>query len=225
VTGSTLPKIPGEAAAFSTIWLARHSEVLNPQAIYYGRLPRFRLSAEGSRQADALADFFAARPLMAVYSSPLLRARKVAKAVCARHPAIPMRVDHDLLEVRTSWQGSTHAVLDTIGWEIYATRRSSGDETMQAILNRMKCWLSRMTSRHRGGEVLGVTHGDPMLILIAGLRGLSLKGVTTLKQAAGLGVYIPVATVARISLDSRGEVLEIAILTPPYEQAVRLRGR
>lgn len=210
------------ASSVSTVWLARHSEVHNPERVYYGRLPRMRLSAEGRRQAEALAEFFGARPLVAVYSSPLLRARKVAQAVQARHPALPLRIAHDLNEVRTSWQGSPHTALDGIGWEIYADHGRPVHETMDAILQRMRRWLSRVARRHPGGEVLGVTHGDPLLVLLAGLRGLPLTGVDTLRQAAGLGAYAPVATVARIGLDAAGEAREIAVLVPPYEQAIRL---
>jgi broad specificity phosphatase PhoE len=180
------------------------------------------LSAEGHRQAEALAEFFAPRSLVAVYSSPLLRARKVARAIQARHPAISIRVDRDLNEVRTGWQGSPHSTLDGIGWEIYAERRGPDDETMEAIQTRMRRWLWRVARRHPGGEVLGVTHGDPLLILLAGLRGLALNGVVTLRQAAGLGAYAPVATVARIGLDATGGAREIAILVPPYEQAIQL---
>jgi broad specificity phosphatase PhoE len=208
----------------STVWLARHSEVHNPERVYYGRLPRMRLSAEGRRQAEALADFFAARPLVAVYSSPLLRARKVAQAVQARHPALPLRITHDLNEVRTSWQGSPHTTLDGIGWEIYAGHGRPDDETMEAIVQRMQRWLSRVARRHPGGEVLGVTHGDPLLVLLAGLRGFPLTGVDTLRQAAGLGAYAPVATVARIGLDATGEARDIAVLVPPYEQVIRLEA-
>jgi hypothetical protein len=93
---------------------------------------------------------------------------------------------------------------------------------MTAILERMKRWLARVVGRHPGGEVLGVTHGDPLLVLLAGLRGLPLTGLETLRQAAGLGAYAPVATVARIGLDATGNAREIAVLVPPYEQPVQL---
>jgi len=211
-----------EASGLATVWLARHSEVHNPDGIYYGRLPRMRLSGEGQRQAQALAAFFAVRPLAAVYASPLLRARQVARAVQARHPGIPLRISRDLLEVRTRWQGSSHAVLESIGWEIYAHHDGPDDETMDAILARMRRWLTRVARRHAGGEVLGVTHGDPLLILLAGLRGLPLDGLGTLRQAAGLGAYAPVGTVAQITVDAAGAARALGVLVPPYEQAVRL---
>src|SRR5438445_12774933 len=112
--GETMPGAgpTRQSAPLTTIWLARHTEVRNPKQIFYGRLPRMGLSSEGARQADALADLFAARPLAAIYSSPMLRARKVAQAIRARHPALPIRIDQDLNEVRTRWQGSTHPALD-----------------------------------------------------------------------------------------------------------------
>ena len=213
---------PEHASPLSTVWLARHSEVHNPDLICYGRLPRMRLSVEGRRQAEALAEYFAARPLVAIYTSPLLRARHVARVVHARHPASPLRLARDLHEVRTSWQGKPHAALETIGWEIYHHRHEPDDETMEAILLRMRRWLARVARRHPGGEVLGVTHGDPLLITLAGLRGLPLTGIDTLRQATGLGMYAPVATVARIDVDAAGAVRELAVLVPPYDQAVRL---
>ena len=67
----------------TTVWLARHGEAHNPSELLYGRLPRVRLSPEGRRQAQALADFLAPRPLAAIYSSPMLRARRTADAVLA----------------------------------------------------------------------------------------------------------------------------------------------
>src|SRR5262245_14410990 len=89
----------------TTIWLARHGEVHNPGEVLYGRMPRMRLTPEGHRQAEALADFLAARPLAAVYSSPMLRARRTAAAVLARQPGLGrIRVDRDLHEIGTGWQ-------------------------------------------------------------------------------------------------------------------------
>ena len=34
------------------VHLVRHGEVHNPRSVMYGRLPRFRLSAHGVRQAE-----------------------------------------------------------------------------------------------------------------------------------------------------------------------------
>src|ERR1700694_4393289 len=90
----------------TTVWLARHGEAHNPAELLYGRLPRVRLTPEGRRQAHALADFLAPRPLAAIYSSPMLRARRTAEAVLAtRADVARVRLDTDLQEVRNSWEG------------------------------------------------------------------------------------------------------------------------
>ena len=61
------------------IHFVRHGEVHNPQKIYYGRLPGFPLSEEGRRQAQAAAHALRARPLAAIFSSPMQRARETAE--------------------------------------------------------------------------------------------------------------------------------------------------
>src|SRR5437762_12161787 len=93
-------------SAGTTVWLARHGEVHNPSNVLYGRMPRMRLTPEGRRQAQALADFLAPRAIAGVYSSPMLRARRTAELVLAAHPELGrVRIDSDLQEVRTGWQG------------------------------------------------------------------------------------------------------------------------
>lgn len=159
----------------TTIWLARHGEVHNPTGMLYGRLPRMGLSVGGRRQAEALAERLATRPLQAVYSSPLLRARKTAEAVQARHPGLVIRYTKDLLETRTSWEGSTPDALNKIGWNYHLHRRHPTDETMEEIRDRTMRWLHRVLRRHAGGEVAAVSHGDPVLILVGALRGQAMR--------------------------------------------------
>src|SRR5919204_1343904 len=93
-----------DSRLMTTIWLARHGEVHNPGELLYGRLPRIRLSPEGQRQAQALAELLKPRPIEAVYSSPMLRARKTAELIAAQHNT-RVRLDRNLLEIRTGWQG------------------------------------------------------------------------------------------------------------------------
>src|ERR1700716_3978838 len=102
----------------TTVWLARHGEVHNPGNVLYGRLPRMRLTPEGRRQAQALADFLDPRPLAAIYSSPMLRARRTATTILANHPQVQrVRLDSDLQEVRTGWQGEPLDALERIDWD------------------------------------------------------------------------------------------------------------
>ena len=197
----------------TTVWLARHGEVHNPGELLYGRLPRIRLSPEGQRQAQALADFLAPRPFQAVYSSPMLRARKTAALIVARQadPRPRVRIDRDLTEIRTGWQGEPLAHLQGINWDFYSHPRSEQDESIAAIHERMRRWLERALRRHPGGEVVGVSHGDPILILVGALRGLPLDSRHIFPTP-----YIRPATLFRLEFDAAQRCRGVEQLVP-YE--------
>lgn len=200
--------------ALTTVWLARHGEVHNPDEVLYGRLPRMGLSPEGVRQADELARFLAPRPLEAIYSSPLLRARKTAAVVLRRQPDLErVRIDGNLTEIRTGWQGESLAVLERINWDFYANPRNHDDESLRMILDRMQRWLDRVLRRHSGGEVAGVSHGDPMLILVGTLRGLPLDASIFPRP------YIEPATVYRMRFDAAGACRDLELFVPHAEAA------
>ncbi|HET6314959.1 MAG TPA: histidine phosphatase family protein [Chloroflexota bacterium] len=193
----------------TTVWLARHGAVHNPRELLYGRLPRIRLTAEGERQADALAAFLERRPLAAIYSSPMLRARKTASVILSRQPLVDrVRIDSDLQEIRTGWQGEPLASLERINWDFYAHPRSDDDESLRMVHDRMQRWLGRMLRRHAGGDVLGVSHGDPILILIGALRGLPLDA------SIFPSPYIEPATVYRMRFDAAGVCRDVNMFVP-----------
>jgi broad specificity phosphatase PhoE len=194
----------------TTIWLARHGEVHNPSNVLYGRLPRVRLTPEGRRQARALAEFLGPRPLVAIYSSPMLRARRTAAAVLASHPELQrVRIDSDLQEVRTAWEGEPLAALEQIGWDFYTNPRHPGDESLRVIQQRMLRWLKRAQDRHSGGEVVAVSHGDPILILVGTLRGLPLDPRHIFPQP-----YIEPGIVYRLRFDAQGTCRDVELFVP-----------
>jgi broad specificity phosphatase PhoE len=198
----------------TTIYLARHGEAHNPSGLLYGRLPRVRLSPEGRRQAQALADFFAPRPLAAIYSSPMLRARRTAEAVLATRSNLSrIRIDADLQEVRTAWQGEPLNTLEQIDWDFYGQPRGADDESLQMIRDRMQRWLNRVLRRHAGAEVLGVSHGDPVLILAGTLRGVPLVPDRIFPRP-----YIATGSLYRLRFDAHGECREVEFMVP-HEQA------
>jgi broad specificity phosphatase PhoE len=199
----------------TTVWLARHGEVHNPRGLLYGRLPRMRLSPEGQRQAEALASFLAPRRLVAIYSSPMLRARATAAAILSSQPSLGrVRIDQDLQEIRTGWQGEPLASLERIEWDFYRHPRSADDETIDMIYRRTQRWLDRVLRRHPGGEVVGISHGDPILILVGALRGLPLDSWRIFPSP-----YIPPATVFRLDFDAANRCRGIEQALPYVEQA------
>jgi broad specificity phosphatase PhoE len=199
----------------TTIWLARHGEVYNPANVLYGRLPRVRLTPRGRCQAQALATILGSVRLAAIYSSPMLRARRTADAVLAAQPQLDrVRIDSDLLEVRTAWQGEPIEALEKIDWDFYTHPRDPHDESLQVIHDRMQRWLGRMLRRHAGRDVLGVSHGDPILILVGTLQGLPLDPRRIFPRP-----YIEPGVVYRMRFDARGACVECQLLVPQAEAA------
>jgi probable phosphoglycerate mutase len=196
------------ASTTTTVWLARHGEVHNPGNVLYGRLPRMRLTPRGQREAQRIADFVADRPLAAIYSSPMLRARKTADRILAAHAQLGrVRLDADLQEVRTGWQGEPVASLEQINWDFYGHPRDAADDSLHTIHDRMQRWLKRVLHRHAGSEIVGVSHGDPILILSGALRGLPLD-----KEQLFPRPYIHTGALYRLAFDAAGAVLDVTLL-------------
>ena len=156
----------------TTILLVRHADVHNPQRLFYGRLPRFRISELGKRQAAFLAEHLAGVPFAAVYSSPMLRARQTAEILAQRH-GLKVRRAEPLIEVRTGWMGSVETLIPPV-INLYEPPHSPGDETIQEVWTRVDRFIRLLVKRHRGQTVACVSHGDPVVIAHAGYTGLPL---------------------------------------------------
>jgi broad specificity phosphatase PhoE len=87
-----------------TVHLVRHGEVENPGRVLYGRLPGFRLSALGERQAQAAADWLAGRDIGYLVSSPLERAQQTAAPLAAAL-GLDVAVDERLIEASNHLEG------------------------------------------------------------------------------------------------------------------------
>jgi broad specificity phosphatase PhoE len=145
----------------TTIHFVRHGEVHNPRDIFYARLPRFRLSATGRQQAQAAGLYLKSRPISAVFSSPLLRARQTAQTI-AGEVGQPIQISTLLNEIYTPYQGRPFAEMEAIGWNIYENIPPHYDQP-EAILQRIRRFAQGVCRRYPGGEVVAVTHGDILL--------------------------------------------------------------
>ncbi len=180
------------AGATTTILMVRHTEVHNPQRLFYGRLPAFRLSAWGEQQAERTAATLVERPIAAVYSSPLIRARQTAATIADRHPGAARLVTELLYEIGTSWQGTPYSQFKA-GFSAYEHRREPGDESIPDIAARMTAFVARACQRHPGETIVGVSHGDPITILRLALRGgpLTVAGLRA-TEFVGLGTIVEI---------------------------------
>ncbi|MEW6487667.1 MAG: histidine phosphatase family protein [Thermodesulfobacteriota bacterium] len=144
----------------------RHGRVHNPQAVFYGRLPRFGLSERGRQEARAAAALLEPGPLAGVYSSPLLRARQTAWEILRARAGLvgPARVSRLLLEVKTPWEGSSSAAVRARADDVY-TGAGPGYEQPADVLARVLRFVERVRGRFAGLHTVAVTHGDPIAFL------------------------------------------------------------
>jgi len=167
------------------VHLVRHGEVHNPDNLVYASLPGFGLNDTGRRQAEAAARYLAFKPLVAVWSSPLQRAVETASEI-ARRAGLPVQVCDELIEWRLadSWAGirwdelSEHRpgeleryLSDPLGLDV-------GTESLSRLASRMTGAVESLHRRHPEGEIVIVSHQDPVQaarLLLIGRRLESLQ--------------------------------------------------
>jgi probable phosphoglycerate mutase len=174
------------------IHLIRHGEVHNPRKIVYGRLPRFGLTPKGLDQARQTAGYLATLDLAAVFSSPLLRARKTAAAIAKHYPGLKVHISQYLNEVHTNFEGRLGSELDARRGDLY-TSASPESEQPRDIVNRLEICIGKILRRYPGRHVAAVTHGDVITFGVVRALGAELipRNKTRLTQ---LGYPVPYPT-------------------------------
>jgi len=187
----------------TSISLVRHGQVHNPKYVFYGRLPRFRLSEEGVRQARSAGRVFKGRQLSAVFSSPLLRARQTAGQIVAFHPRINLRFSRLLLEIKSPWDGKPAAMVDQLHGDIY---NGSGPQFEQPrdVVIRIRCFFRRVMRENPGGHVVAVTHGDVIAFAVmwAGGAEVSARNKAGLHKLGLADGYPATASITTFLYDS-----------------------
>ncbi|SHL14866.1 Broad specificity phosphatase PhoE [Pseudonocardia thermophila] len=161
------------------VHLLRHGEVHNPEKILYGRLPGFRLSTRGERQAEIVAEHLADADLAAVVASPLERAQQTAAPTAKRH-GLEIVTDEGLIEADNAFEGQRVAVGDGAlrspkHWPLLRNPfRPSWGEPYRQIAERMLAAVHRARELGAGHEVLCVSHQLPIWTLRRYVTGQKL---------------------------------------------------
>jgi broad specificity phosphatase PhoE len=144
-----------------------------------GRAPGVRLSPEGVREAERLAERLEAGSIGALYSSPLERARATAAPIGARL-RLEVRIADELNEIDFGdWTSRTLADLDDLEeWRRFHVFRSGSripnGEAMIDVQSRMLGLIARLCSVHPDQTVALISHGDVIKAALAHYLGVCL---------------------------------------------------
>jgi broad specificity phosphatase PhoE len=152
------------------VHLLRHGEVHNPEKILYGRLPGFRLSERGQRQALTVAEAVAGHDITHVVASPLQRAQETAAPIAGAH-RLDVRTDERLIEAGNEFEGHQVGVGDGAlrqpkHWsKLRNPFLPSWGEPYLEIAHRMLGAVYRARAAAEGHEALCVSHQLPIWTL------------------------------------------------------------
>jgi broad specificity phosphatase PhoE len=158
------------------IHLVRHGQtIMNTQVRFRGRLD-VPLNEVGRAEARDAARALVGSGLVAVYTSPLGRAREVAEAIAVKNGVGAVRKQPDLLNLDYGvWEGMTKeeaADVDPEAWELYLSDPETAvcpeGESLSVAADRVVAGLRAIASAHPGQSVAAVSHG--VMLRLAVLR-------------------------------------------------------
>jgi broad specificity phosphatase PhoE len=137
------------------------------------------LNAEGLAQAGRVALALSKRPIAALISSPVRRARETADVLAARLD-LPVQTEPDFAEIEfAGWTGASFESLEQQpAWRAWNRFRSTaavpGGETMLAVQARALAGVRRLAGSWPDGELVVVSHGDIIKAILAHVLGAPL---------------------------------------------------
>ena len=200
------------SAMSTTVHVARHGEVENPQKILYGRQPGWRLSARGQEMAKTLGKWSKSINLGALHVSPLQRAQETAAPIAAAH-GIEITTDERLIEAANIFEGKSFEPGSGIlkhpsAWRhLYNPWKPSWGEPYEEQINRMRAAIFAANKAANGKDAIVVSHQLPIWILRSAIEGRSLlhdprKRICTL------------ASVTSVHFDDEGVISGISYSEP-----------
>ncbi len=164
----------------TVVLLVRHGLTPTTGVKLPGRAAGLHLSDEGRKQAENAAERIAKiDKVVAIYSSPLERARETAGIIAkARHQAV--RIERGLLELNIG-KFTGMALKDahkTDEWNAIQQHPSGfhfpGGESFTEMQTRITSAIDRIVARHRGHIIVAVSHADPIKAAVAHALGTPL---------------------------------------------------
>jgi probable phosphoglycerate mutase len=172
--------------------------------IFPGRLPGYGLSPLGKQQASRMAEFFSKKPISSVFASSLARTLETAKTI-AQKLNLPVVTDKRLSEVQSPFDGLPMGDIEALAGKMYIKKYfDQGLERLPEIFRRMDGCLRDIVQKQLGEHIIVVSHGDPMMSVWFGYRGLTWS-----KGFAVENWYVPQASGFKIEFDAKGAPVRI----------------
>jgi len=174
------------------LYLIRHAATDNNLAVppvLQGRRTDPGLSAEGLEESRLTGLALAERPLSAVYSSPLLRARQTAEAVAEPH-GLEVQIVEELVEADVGeWEGLDWGEVERNDSEAYRLFRDDasvnpylGGETLTTVYERSMPAIERLMAENLGRMIAVAAHNVVNRSCLAKLIGSPLRMYRSVPQ-------------------------------------------
>jgi len=167
------------SAMGTTVHVARHGEVENPEKILYGRQPGWRLSTRGQQMAETLGEWSKSINLGALHVSPLQRAQETAAPISRAH-GIEITTDERLIEAANIFEGKSFELGSGVlkhpsSWRhLYNPWKPSWGEPYEEQINRMLAAVFAAHKAANGKDAIVVSHQLPIWTLRSAIEGRSL---------------------------------------------------
>jgi broad specificity phosphatase PhoE len=153
---------------------------MNAQVRFRGRLD-IPLNEVGRAEAQEAARALLGSGLVAVYTSPLGRAREVAEAIAVRNGVGAVREHVDLVNLDYgAWEGLTKgesAAVDPAAWRAYTHDPEAAvcpdGEAVSDAADRVLAALRSIARDHAGQSVAAVSHGVMLRLAVLRVAGAS----------------------------------------------------
>ncbi len=166
------------------LYLVRHGETDWNVANRFQGQADIPLNGRGHSQGAALARYFAGQPIQRVYSSDLQRAKDTASYI-SMAKGLTTEVLPELREISFgSWEGMTRS---EIGKQYPAQVRLwredpsklavPGAETYPVAQERLCQTIKRLVAANCGNNIVVVSHGGAIRLLLTGLLEMDLTGI------------------------------------------------
>lgn len=164
------------------LYMVRHGQTAASRDNRFSGSSDPPLTAAGEAMAEAFARAYASLKWDAIYTSPMLRTRQTADALC-RLIDVKATVEDGLQEIGYGeWEGLKHDEVKERWPEAYAywahnvaSRGTPGGETAFHVAARAMRVVEAVRSRHDGGNVLLVSHKATLRIITCALLGLDVR--------------------------------------------------